>query len=96
MPDGGFTEVQIATGKPEQELIVPASALLEDYGTYSLIVQLSGEVYERRIVKIGRQNGKMVEITDGLKPGETIVTKGAYQVKMASMSAQGAGHGHVH
>lgn len=96
MPDGGFTEVQIATGKPEQGLIVPESALLEDYGTYSLIVQLSGELFERRIVKIGRQNGKMVEITDGLKPGEMIVTKGAYQVKMASMSAQGAGHGHVH
>jgi RND family efflux transporter MFP subunit len=96
MPDGGFTEVQIATGEPQQKIIVPESALLEDYGTYSVMIQLSGELFERRIVKTGRQNGKMVEITDGLKPGEMIVTTGAYQVKMASMSAQGAGHGHVH
>mgnify|MGYP002338711375 CR=1 FL=1 len=96
MPDGGFTEVQIATGKPEKSVIVPESALLENYGSYSVIVQHSGELFERKIVKIGRQNGQMVEITDGLKPGEMIVTTGAYQVKMASMSSQGAGHGHVH
>ena len=96
MPDGGFTEVQIATGSSQKGVVVPESALLEDYGSYSVIVQLSGELFERRVVHIGRQNGKMVEITDGLKPGEWIVTTGAYQVKMASMSAQGAGHGHVH
>lgn len=96
IPDGGFTEVHIATGKPEKGLIVPESALLEDYGTYSLIVQRAGESYERRVVKTGRQNGKMVEITEGLKPGEMVVTSGAYQVKMASMLADGAGHGHAH
>jgi cobalt-zinc-cadmium efflux system membrane fusion protein len=32
----------------------------------------------------------------GLKLGEVVVTKGAYQVKMASMSGQVPAHGHSH
>jgi RND family efflux transporter MFP subunit len=96
MPEGSFTEVQIAVGNPREGVIVPQSALLEDYGNYSLIVQLSGESFERRMVQLGRQNGDMVEITEGLKTGEIIVTRGAYQVRMASMSGQGPAHGHVH
>ncbi|MCF8232176.1 MAG: efflux RND transporter periplasmic adaptor subunit [Bacteroidales bacterium] len=96
MPEGSFTEVQIAVGQPGQSIAIPESALLEDYGNYSVIVQLSGELFERRPVRIGRQNGDMVEITEGLEAGEIVVSKGAYQVKMASMSGDGPSHGHVH
>ena len=95
-PEGSYTEVQIAVGEPRERVVIPASALLEDYGNYSVIVQLSGESYERRMVQIGRHNGQMVEITEGLKAGEIVVTRGAYQVRMASMSGQGPAHGHVH
>ncbi|WP_296622705.1 efflux RND transporter periplasmic adaptor subunit [Marivirga sp.] len=96
MPEGSFTEVQLAVGKPEESLVVPNSALLEDYGNYSVIVQLSGESFKRRNVIIGKQNGSEVVILKGLKKGEVVVTKGAYQVKMASMSGQAPAHGHAH
>lgn len=96
MPEGSFTEVQLAVGKPKESLVVPNSALLEDYGNYSVIVQLSGESFERRNVIIGKQNGNDVVILKGLKKGEVVVTKGAYQVKMASMSGQAPAHGHAH
>ncbi|MCF8336958.1 MAG: efflux RND transporter periplasmic adaptor subunit [Bacteroidales bacterium] len=96
MPKGSFTEVQIAVGQPGQSIAIPESALLEDYGNYSVIVQLSGELFERRPVEPGMQNGDMVEITEGLDAGEIVVSTGAYQVKMASMSGDGPAHGHVH
>ena len=96
MPEGSFTEVQIAYGEPDTAAVVPVEALLEDYGDYSVIVQLSGESFERRPVEIGKQNGKVVEITEGLAVGEMVVTKGAYQVKMASMSGKAPAHGHAH
>ena len=38
----------------------------------------------------------MVEITTGLKAGEWVVSDGAYQVKMASMSGELPAHGHEH
>ncbi len=96
MPEGSFTEVQLAVGTTTESLVVPASCLMEDYGYYSVMVQLSGERFERRNVTIGKRNGSEVEIARGLSLGEVVVTKGAYQVKMASMSGQAPAHGHTH
>ncbi len=96
MPEGSFTEALLAVGKPTQCLVVPVSCLMEDYGNYSVIVQLSGESFERRNVTLGKRNGSEVEIVNGLSLGEVVVTKGAYQVKMASMSGRAPAHGHEH
>jgi membrane fusion protein, heavy metal efflux system len=96
MPEGSFTEVQLAVGTPLKAPVIPASALLEDYGTYSVIVQLSGERFERRPVTPGRRNGSDVAIKKGLSAGEIVVSKGAYGVKMAAMAGQAPGHGHGH
>jgi len=96
MPEGSFTEAQLAVGTAIESLVVPVSCLMEDYGNYSVIVQLSGESFERRNVTLGKRNGSEVEIVNGLSDGEVVVTKGAYQVKMASMSGQAPAHGHAH
>jgi len=96
LPDGSLTQVQIAMGTGEQGTLVPESALLEDYGNYSVMVQLSGESFERRPISIGKRNGKNVEVLKGLQVGEVVVTEGAYQVKMASMSGSTPAHGHEH
>jgi RND family efflux transporter MFP subunit len=96
MPEGSFTEIQLAFGTPTKTKVIPATALLEDYGNYSVIVQLGGESFERRDVAIGKRNGSDVEIVKGLTLGEVVVSKGAYQVKMASMSGAVPAHGHDH
>lgn len=96
MPEGSFTEARLAVGKPRKSRVVPVSCLMESYGHYSVIVQISGETFERRNVMIGRQNGTEVEIIKGLSLGEMVVTRGAYQVKMAAMSGQAPAHGHAH
>ncbi|MCP4055263.1 efflux RND transporter periplasmic adaptor subunit [Mesoflavibacter sp. CH_XMU1422-2] len=96
LPDGSLTQVQIAMGNGEQGTLVPESALLEDYGNYSVMVQLSGESFERRPISIGKRNGKNVEVLKGLQVGDVVVTTGAYQVKMASMSGSTPAHGHEH
>lgn len=95
-PSGSFTNVAILTGKPQKALVISEEALLESYGNYSVIVQLSGETFERREITIGRKNGDQVEVLKGLKDQEVIVTKGAYQVKLASMSGSVPAHGHAH
>lgn len=96
VPDGSLTQVQIAKGNAQQVTLVPESALLEDYGNYSVMVQLSGESFERRPITIGKRNGKNVEVLKGLQVSDVVVTTGAYQVKMASMSGTTPAHGHEH
>jgi RND family efflux transporter MFP subunit len=95
-PEGSFTEVQISYGSGHKAIVIPESALLENYGQYHVIVQLDGENYERRPVSIGNRNGNDVEITEGLALNEWVVCTGAYQVKMAAMSGDAPSHGHSH
>lgn len=96
LPEGSFTKANVMFGKAQKAIAVPTSALLEDYGNYSVIVQLSGESFERRQITIGKSSGDEVEVLAGLAEEEVIVTTGAYQVKMASMSGQAPAHGHAH
>lgn len=95
-PEGSFTEVQLAIGEAAASVVIPESALLEDYGSFAVIVQTGGESFEKRSVNIGKRNGNWVEIIDGLSDGEVVVSRGAYQVKMASMAGQAPAHGHAH
>nr|WP_223241459.1 efflux RND transporter periplasmic adaptor subunit [Flammeovirga sp. EKP202] len=96
MPEGAFTKVDVAIGSNGTGLVIPESALLEDYGQYTVVVQLSGESFEMRNITIGKRNGSEVEVLSGLKEGEVVVTTGAFQVKMASMSGNAPAHGHAH
>ncbi len=96
MPRGSQVAAEVLSGQGNDKVIVPKTALLEDYGQYSVIVQKSGEQFEKRTVIIGGSNGNEIEIVEGLTPGEMIVSVGAYQVKMAALSGQAPAHGHAH
>lgn len=93
---GSYIEVWIKTQAKSSGLLIPTEALLEEYGQYSVIVQTSGEGFEKRNIETGISDGKYIEVLSGLEEGERVVTKGVYQVKMASMSGQVPAHGHSH
>jgi cobalt-zinc-cadmium efflux system membrane fusion protein len=59
-------------------------------------VQRGGETFERRTVTLGARSGDTVQIVEGVKAGERVVTKGAYLVRLASLSTSVPAHGHVH
>lgn len=93
---GGFIEIWIKTSISKEALTIPKSALLEQYGKYSVIIQTEGESFEKRDITIGDSDGINVEIISGVQEGERVVTIGAYQIKMASMSGEIPAHGHAH
>jgi membrane fusion protein, heavy metal efflux system len=76
--------------------VVPAAAIVDDAGRPIVFVQREGETFERRAVTLGPRSGDLVQITDGVKPGDRVVTKGAYLVRLASLSTSVPAHGHVH
>jgi RND family efflux transporter MFP subunit len=76
--------------------VVPAAAVVDDAGRPILFVQREGETFERRAVTLGPRSGDLVQITEGVKPGDRVVTKGAYLVRLASLSTSVPAHGHVH
>lgn len=93
---GSFVEVYLLTSPMQEVLSVPVSALIEEQGIYSVFIRLDEEGYQKREVKLGANNGSEVQILSGLKPGETVVTQGAYQIKLASASNAIPAHAHNH
>lgn len=89
-------EVYISTGDEHPALVVPESALIEEEGRYSVYVQVEGEAFARRDVRLGAREPDRVEILSGLRESERVVTVGAYQVRLASLSSQLPAHGHEH
>ena len=71
------------------------SALVENQGIYYVYLQIEPEAYKQQEVTVGENDGERVEILAGIKPGDNVVTKGAYQVKIASASGE-VPHGHAH
>ena len=89
-----FLHLLMETTQPRP--VVPAAAIVDDAGRPIVFVQREGETFERRAVTLGPRSGDVVQITEGVKAGDRVVTKGAYLVRLASLSTSVPAHGHVH
>jgi RND family efflux transporter MFP subunit len=82
----------------EQEAVpvVPATAILTEANRSYLFVQVGGESFERRVVELGARERDRVAVTTGIKPGDRVVTRGTYDVQLASAAKGLPAEGHVH
>lgn len=81
---------------PENDVLsIPTSALTEEQGVYFVYIQVGEEEFLKREIVVGASNGEKVRVLSGLKPGDKIVVKGAYQVKLAANSSV-VPEGHSH
>ena len=94
--EGAFAEVYLLSEEKSDVLTVPVTALAEEQGGFYLYVQVTGESYTKRHVEIGDSDGRFVEITSGMDPGERVVTQGVMLVKAASVGTAVVGHEHSH
>jgi RND family efflux transporter MFP subunit len=88
--------VGVYTGRTEKMPAVPASAVIDDNGMAVVYVQKEGESFERRVIEPGIKEGDWVGIRSGVAAGERVVSKGAFQVRLAATSPATLGHGHAH
>ena len=76
--------------------VVAATAILTEAGRPFLFLQRGGESFEKRMVELGARDGDRVAVTAGLKPGDRVVTRGTYDVQLASAAKGLPAEGHVH
>jgi RND family efflux transporter MFP subunit len=72
---GSAVTLRLATGT-KQALVVPQRALVRDGDLVGVVVRHNG-TDERRWIRIGDDRGALVEVTSGLRSGETIVVPAA-------------------
>ena len=51
---------------------------------------------EKRELKVGIRDSGFVQVLEGIKAGERVVTKGAYAIRLSSISGVIPAHGHAH
>jgi membrane fusion protein, heavy metal efflux system len=93
---GSYIELYLKSDPINDALVMPVSALIEEQGVFYVYVQVEGEAFQKREVKLGASDGIDVQVLSGVNEGERVVNKGAYQIKLATMSGSMPAHGHEH
>lgn len=93
---GSLVDVYLKLQPFDGAIVIPVSALIEEQGVFYAYVQTDGESFVKRELKLGGTDGIQVQVLTGLKEGERVVTKGGYQIKLATASGAIPAHGHAH
>lgn len=93
---GSYIEIFLKTTELNNVLTIPLSSLLEEQGHYYAFVQTSGEGFQKRNLELGVSDGINIQVISGIKENERVVSTGAYQIKLATMSGKMPEHGHEH
>jgi membrane fusion protein, heavy metal efflux system len=93
---GQFARATVPVGGTVTGVAIPNSAIVDDNGTPVAYVQTGGENFERRVLTLAERDAARTVVTAGVRPGERVVTTGAYQVRLASLSGGNFAGGHSH
>ena len=75
---------------------VPKAAVLFEAGRSYVFVQTGGERFARRYIDLAVTDGDQIGVRSGVAVGDRVVTKGAYEVQLASAAKGLPAEGHVH
>jgi RND family efflux transporter MFP subunit len=76
LPDGALARLAVEVGERVTTLAVPRDAVLWEGTQPHLFVPGPDGAFERRAVRVGRSDDRLVEITDGLHEGEPVAVAG--------------------
>ena len=77
MRSGQTFYVELALGKSQQATLIPRGTFFQTTGgNWIFVLDKSGRKAYRRNISIARQNPQYYEVTDGLEPGERVITSG--------------------
>ena len=78
---GMFVDVEIATTALRDVLAISDEALQEMEEERIVFVALSETKFEKRVIKVGQEEHGRVQVLEGIKPGERVVTEGSFILK---------------
>ena len=84
--------VQVRQSAGGPSVVVPESAIVEEGADNIAFVQLAGETFEERVLKLGTRADGLVQVISGLSKGDRVVTRGAAAVDEALHTAGGQQH----
>ena len=89
---GMFVTAELITEEIEVPIVVTADAI-QTLNDHSVVFGRYGEHFEARPLKLGRSDGRMIEVLGGLAAGEQYAAGNSFAVK-AELGKTGASHDH--
>ncbi len=80
---GAFANIQLRLGENSNALLIPTQAIIPQEENKSVIVAHHGKAHFVNI-KTGIRKSSMIEVTEGLQPGDTVITSGIMFLKEKS------------
>ncbi|HEY9773636.1 MAG TPA: efflux RND transporter periplasmic adaptor subunit [Planktothrix sp.] len=79
-----FARMKILVG--ENRVLTIPTAAVQDAGTSKVVyVPIGGASFEERHIRLGNDYGDEVEVLQGVRPGERVVTKGSFDLRSESL-----------
>ncbi|MEO7427034.1 MAG: efflux RND transporter periplasmic adaptor subunit [Fibrobacteria bacterium] len=85
---GMFADIQITTRVVLDAVLVSDAALQTEGGEQILFVAMDGNRFEKRVVQPGMKQEGTIQILDGLKAGEKVVTEGSFTLKSEMLKGE--------
>lgn len=76
-----YGELKIPMGSNAKALLVPEESVFQESGQTYLFVQTSDSTFERRDIMIGSTSDNLIEVKEGIREGEIIVSNGVFYLK---------------
>lgn len=92
---GMFGSVDLVVERIQARVVLPEDAIVHDGEHDYVFVLVAPGTFEQRDVELGAPTGEVVEVREGVEPGEEIVVTGTFQLKSAQRQGElGGGHNH--
>jgi multidrug efflux pump subunit AcrA (membrane-fusion protein) len=85
---GMFADVEITTDVLQNVLVIPDAALQTDEDRQVVFVALGENKFQKRIVKLGLEEEGRVQVLDGLKQGDKVVSEGSFILKSEMLKGE--------
>lgn len=85
---GMFADVEITTTVMKDVLVISDAALQTDEDKQVVFLALDGSKFEKREVKLGLEQHGRVEVLEGIKPGDKVVTEGSFILKSEMLKGE--------
>ena len=94
----GMAAYLLLKGSERQSLILPVDAVIQESKGATVWVQTGKNTFKSKMIRTGIEDNGLVEIKDGLQPGDVVVVSGAYLLNSEYVFKKGTNpmEGHSH
>jgi multidrug efflux pump subunit AcrA (membrane-fusion protein) len=85
---GMFADVEIATTALQDVLVISDQAIQSMDNEPVVFVATSDQRFEKRVIKVGLEQHGRVQVLDGLKEGDRVVTEGSFILKSEMLKGE--------